>query len=433
MGSRSSTSPTERSCCTSEESSRRHPRTPLKTRDDLSMAYTPGVTPGFERHRCGSEQGLDLDHQAEHGCDRLRRMDRVLGLGDIGPEAAFPLMEGKAGAVQGVRSRRRLPVCLATKDVDEIVRNVSRSPHRSSAGSTSRTSPRRCFEVERRLREALDIPSSTTTSTGPRSSSSPPSERAVESSVSDSRTADRRHRGWRSGRGDDSDATRCGCAGHHRLDREGALYRGRPGLSPEKAALCGAHEPARAMVLRRRRPVGARCLHQALLPGAVSVEAVRRWPIARSSSPWPTRPRGGAGGDRGLRGRDRDRPVRLPEPGQQRARFQGVPWRSGVRAREVNPAMELRCPGARRHRQAEDSRRTTSSTSSTATSLSPLPLPLPQQPRRRGCAQDAPPARERPSRAATHLRRPRDAATESSCRAGGARRRRPGGRRRPTV
>ena len=83
----------------------------------------------------------------------------VLGLGDIGPRAALPVMEGKAVLFKQFGGVDAVPICLDTQDVDEIVEPWCRRSPRRSAGSTSRTSARpRCFEIERRLDEALDIP-----------------------------------------------------------------------------------------------------------------------------------------------------------------------------------------------------------------------------------------------------------------------------------
>jgi malate dehydrogenase (oxaloacetate-decarboxylating) len=70
-----------------------NPRVPITTRDDLSMTYTPGGGACLAGDPRGSGQGLGADDQGQHGRDRLRR-DRGTGLGDIGPEAAMPVMEG---------------------------------------------------------------------------------------------------------------------------------------------------------------------------------------------------------------------------------------------------------------------------------------------------------------------------------------------------
>ena len=83
----------------------------------------------------------------------------VLGLGDIGPEAAMPVMEGKAMLFKEFADVDAFPICLDTKDTDEIVATVKRDRARPSAASTSRTSPSpRCFEIEERLNERARHP-----------------------------------------------------------------------------------------------------------------------------------------------------------------------------------------------------------------------------------------------------------------------------------
>ena len=91
----SSASPTGPSRCTRRGKIEQHNKYPLKTRDDLSMAYTPGVARVCQYIAADKDQGLRLHDQGEHGGRGLRRL-AVLGLGDIGPEAAMPVMEGKA-------------------------------------------------------------------------------------------------------------------------------------------------------------------------------------------------------------------------------------------------------------------------------------------------------------------------------------------------
>ena len=133
------------------------PTVPLKTRDDLSMAYTPGVAricmaihenPADARTLTikGNMVAIVTDGSA------------VLGLGDIGPEAAMPVMEGKAALFKHFAGVDGFPICLDTKDVDEIVA-VCKAIAPSFGGiNLEDISAPRCFEIEERLREELDIP-----------------------------------------------------------------------------------------------------------------------------------------------------------------------------------------------------------------------------------------------------------------------------------
>ncbi|MFA9431771.1 NAD-dependent malic enzyme [Egicoccus sp. AB-alg2] len=130
---------------------------PLKTRDDLSMAYTPGVarvcraiaqTPDDARRLTikGNTVAIVTDGSA------------VLGLGDIGPAAALPVMEGKAALFKRFAGIDAWPVCLDTKDPDEIVRTVEAIAPVYGGINLEDISAPRCFEIEDRLRASLDIP-----------------------------------------------------------------------------------------------------------------------------------------------------------------------------------------------------------------------------------------------------------------------------------
>jgi len=89
----------------------------------------------------------------------------VLGLGDIGPAAAMPVMEGKAMLFKEFGGVNAFPICLSTKDPDEIVRTVKAIATAFGGINLEDISAPRCFEIEDRLKEELDIPVSTTTST----------------------------------------------------------------------------------------------------------------------------------------------------------------------------------------------------------------------------------------------------------------------------
>jgi len=132
-------------------------KVPLKTRDDLSRAYTPGVA-----RIC---QAI-VDDPADARRLTIKRNtvavvtdgSAVLGLGNIGPAAALPVMEGKAALFKRFANVDAWPVCLDTQDVDEIVRTVVLIAPVYGGINLEDISAPRCFEIERRLRELLDIP-----------------------------------------------------------------------------------------------------------------------------------------------------------------------------------------------------------------------------------------------------------------------------------
>jgi malate dehydrogenase (oxaloacetate-decarboxylating) len=133
------------------------PTVPLKTRDDMSMAYTPGVA---RVCRALAEKPEDASSLTIKGNTVAIVTDgsAVLGLGDIGPIAALPVMEGKAALFKAFAGVDAWPVCLATQDVDEIVSIVEAlAPVYGGVNLEDIAAPR-CFEVEERLRDSLDIP-----------------------------------------------------------------------------------------------------------------------------------------------------------------------------------------------------------------------------------------------------------------------------------
>ncbi len=130
---------------------------PLKSRDDLSMAYTPGVarvcTAIAENRQKAFKYTIKANTVAV-----VSDGTAVLGLGDIGPEAAMPVMEGKAMLFKEFGDVDAFPICLATKDVDEIVDTVIRIAPTFGGINLEDISSPRCFDIEQRLQEALDIP-----------------------------------------------------------------------------------------------------------------------------------------------------------------------------------------------------------------------------------------------------------------------------------
>lgn len=132
-------------------------KVPLKTRDDLSRAYTPGVA-RISQAIVDDPSDVRRLTMKRNTVAVVTDGSAVLGLGNIGPAAALPVMEGKAALFKRFANVDAWPVCLDTQDVDEIVRTVQLIAPVYGGINLEDISAPRCFEVERRLREVLDIP-----------------------------------------------------------------------------------------------------------------------------------------------------------------------------------------------------------------------------------------------------------------------------------
>jgi len=132
-------------------------KVPLKTRDDLSRAYTPGVARICQAIVADPSDARRLTIK-RNTVAVVTDGSAVLGLGNIGPAAALPVMEGKAALSKRFADVDAWPVCLDTQDVDEIVRTVQLIAPVNGGINLEDISAPRCFEVEARLRELLDIP-----------------------------------------------------------------------------------------------------------------------------------------------------------------------------------------------------------------------------------------------------------------------------------
>jgi malate dehydrogenase (oxaloacetate-decarboxylating) len=133
------------------------PKAPLKTRDDLSMAYTPGVARVCQAIADDPDSAWNLTIK-RNTVAVVTDGTAVLGLGDIGPEAALPVMEGKAMLFKEFGGVDAFPIALQTRDVDEIVRAVEVIAPVFGGINLEDISAPRCFEIEDRLRASLDIP-----------------------------------------------------------------------------------------------------------------------------------------------------------------------------------------------------------------------------------------------------------------------------------
>ncbi len=129
---------------------------PLETMDDLSIAYTPGVAAVSMEIAGDSALSFELTNRA-NTVAVVTDGSAVLGLGDIGPEAAMPVMEGKAVLFKALAGVDAIPICLATQDIDEIVRSVELMAPSFGGINLEDISASRCFEIEDRLQD-LGIP-----------------------------------------------------------------------------------------------------------------------------------------------------------------------------------------------------------------------------------------------------------------------------------
>ncbi len=132
-------------------------KVPIRTRDDLSMAYTPGVARVCLAIKEDPQRAFSLTIK-QNTVAIVTDGTAVLGLGDIGPEAAMPVMEGKALLFKEFAGVDAFPPCLDTTDVDEIVDIVQALAPTFGGINLEDIAAPRCFEIERRLRAELEIP-----------------------------------------------------------------------------------------------------------------------------------------------------------------------------------------------------------------------------------------------------------------------------------
>jgi malate dehydrogenase (oxaloacetate-decarboxylating) len=134
-----------------------HSKMQLRTRDDLSMVYTPGVARVCRAIAQDPERAFNLTIK-RNSVAVVSDGTAVLGLGDIGPKAAMPVMEGKAALFKQFADVDAFPICLDTKDTDEIVQTVKNIAPAFGGINLEDISAPRCFEIEERLKEELEIP-----------------------------------------------------------------------------------------------------------------------------------------------------------------------------------------------------------------------------------------------------------------------------------
>ncbi len=132
-------------------------RCPVKTKDDLSLAYTPGVAEPCLEIQKDVNKSYELTRR-HNLCAVITDGSAVLGLGDIGPEAGMPVMEGKCVLFKAFGDVDAIPLCVKTKDVDEFVHAVALMSGSWGGINLEDISAPRCFEIERKLKEQTDIP-----------------------------------------------------------------------------------------------------------------------------------------------------------------------------------------------------------------------------------------------------------------------------------
>lgn len=132
-------------------------RVPVSTKEDLALAYTPGVAQPCLEIQKDLNKSYELTRR-HNMCAVITDGSAVLGLGDIGPEAGMPVMEGKSVLFKAFGDVDAFPLCIKTKDVDEFVNTVYLLSGSFGGVNLEDISAPRCFEIERKLKEKCDIP-----------------------------------------------------------------------------------------------------------------------------------------------------------------------------------------------------------------------------------------------------------------------------------
>ncbi len=248
---------------------------PVKTRDDLSMAYTPGVARVCQAIAADPDSAWNLTIK-RNTVAVVSDGTAVLGLGDIGPAAAMPVMEGKALLFKEFAGVDAWPICLDTTDPDEIVETVAAIAPGFGGINLEDISAPRCFEIERRLRERLDIPVFHDDQHGT-------AVVVLAAFVGALRVVGKRIEDVRvvvSGVGAAGVAVTdtlqaAGVANVVGCDSKGAIHRGRPGLDAVKAAYAERTNPEGLTGSADDVLAGADVFVGLSRPGAVTVDGIR--------------------------------------------------------------------------------------------------------------------------------------------------------------
>jgi malate dehydrogenase (oxaloacetate-decarboxylating) len=249
-------------------------KSPLRTRDDLSMAYTPGVARVCRAIADDPVKVWNLTIK-QNTVAVVTDGTAVLGLGDIGPEAAMPVMEGKAMLFKEFGGVDAWPICLATKEVDEIVAAVAAIAPGFGGINLEDISAPRCFEIESRLKELLDIPVFHDDQHGT-------AVVVIAAFLNSLRLVDKRPEDVRvvmTGVGAAGVATTdmllaAGVRNIIGCDRKGALHRGRDDLGPWKAAFAERTNPDNFSGTPDEALAGADVFVGLSGPGAITREGI---------------------------------------------------------------------------------------------------------------------------------------------------------------
>ena len=250
-------------------------KVPVRTRDDLSMAYTPGVARVSSAIHEDRSKAWTLTIKG-NTVAVVSDGSAVLGLGDIGPEAAMPAMEGKALLFKELAGVDAFPLCLATQDVDEIVAIVKAVAPTFGGINLEDIAAPRCFEIERRLAAELDIPVFHDDQHGTAIVVLAALLNALR--VVGKQAADIKVVVVGAGAAGVASAQIILAHGVRNVvvcDIDGALYSGRPGLHPEQEALAARTNPDDERGMADDLLAGADVLVGVSGPGAVSADAVR--------------------------------------------------------------------------------------------------------------------------------------------------------------
>ena len=321
-------------------------KVPLRNRDDLSMAYTPGVGRVATAIAENPEDARRLTSK-RNSVAVVTDGSAVLGLGNIGPYAALPVMEGKAALFKRFADIDAWPICLDSQDTDEIVRTVQLIAPGFGGINLEDISAPRCFEVERRLRDLLDVPVFHDDQHGTAivvMAALTNALRVVGKKLPEVRIA-------MAGAGAAGTAVLklmlgAGATQVTVADDQGAVHLGRPGLNPslrwiaEHTNRDGYAGDLSGAVSGADVFIGLSAPH--ILDGRKHQKHGRQQHRVRAGQP---RARGRPGRGQRVRRGGGHRPQRLPEPDQQRA---GLPRRVPRAARRAEPAHQRRHADRRR-------------------------------------------------------------------------------------
>ncbi|MEG1108818.1 MAG: NADP-dependent malic enzyme [Oscillospiraceae bacterium] len=251
------------------------PKMPVKNKEDLSIAYTPGVARPCEIIRDNPEKSYELT--GRHNLVAvITDGSAVLGLGDIGPEASMPVMEGKCVLFKALGGVDAVPLCLRTQDVDEFVRCVSLLLGSFGGVNLEDIAAPRCFEIERKLKEISDIPIFHDDQHGTAVVTLAATINALKVVGKDLKTA----KVVTCGAGAAGVAIiklllSMGLSNVIMCDRKGAIYKGRPELNSSKAEIAELTNSSRLSGSLADAMVGADIFIGVSSPGTVTEEMVK--------------------------------------------------------------------------------------------------------------------------------------------------------------